>query len=261
MVIPETTHEALSDPRRGPADLAERSSRGLQVPPEPPRHCRPRGSQGLAASHRRVTGLKGLCKGGKSQGSSGIAWYVEDNDNPQCTGAGLFIGCTADSNGTRVRHRGRFRDRATIKVENSADAPGVTVGLSGTLTGNGVVSIRRHSVVPDSASPWDAGASRDTQNRRQSRPEPQLNNTANTVCHVTPTTADSVSVSQTTGGVATLGGRLTVIMTGHLYARYVVHSPARGRRPWSDHVRERLNHAPWPAAHVSARSSIMMMTE
>lgn len=140
---------------------------------------------------------------------SGTVWFLYDNP-PGCTGAGLFIGGTASNAGGTATLA--VSDGATIYVINGADAPGVTVGLSGTLTGNGLLLLTGATSSSKTAQVLGTLA--------PGRPLTIQGNldlrapTANTVCHVTPQAWDSVSVTGTGAGSAMLGGRLTVVMTG-----------------------------------------------
>ena len=140
-------------------------------------------------------------------------WYLYDNDpDPGCRGATLFIGCTANSNngGTATVE---VSDGAIIWVDSLGGATGVKVGLSGTLTGGGLVNI--------------AGVTKEVEVHGTLAPAGELEirgnlglkDTANTVFNVTPQAWDKVKVTNGTGGgVATLGGRITVIMTGNFTA-------------------------------------------
>jgi hypothetical protein len=105
---------------------------------------------------------------------------------------------------------------ATIAVVNRADAPGATVGRSGTLAGSGDLQLGGTTSLSETARVYGtlapAGALTIEGNLDLTAGN---NNTANAVFHVTPTASDSIQVSQITGGGnATLGGRVTVIITG-----------------------------------------------
>ena len=70
---------------------------------------------------------------------SGTIWRIyDDYDNPECMGAGLFIGA-ADSNGLGGTASVEVSDGGSIVVYRESADPGVVVGLSGSLTGNGTL--------------------------------------------------------------------------------------------------------------------------
>ena len=147
-------------------------------------------------------------------------WYLYDYYDPSlgCTGAGLFIGCTADSSGAGGTATVDVSNGAHIEVTNRGDAPGITVGLSGTLMGNGIVLLSQGTPLSKTVRVLGTlaptgGALAIFGNLNLEFP------TANTVFNVTPQAWDNVQVSQSTGGgLATLGGRITVIMTGNFTA-------------------------------------------
>jgi len=145
----------------------------------------------------------------------GSVWILAGDE---CSGgAGLFIGSTATSDvgGTALLD---VRDGAMIEVVNSVDVPDVKVGLSGTLTGNGLLILSGSipgsdtAVVLGTLAP--GGTLRIAGNLR-------LELSATTVCSVTPQASDNVQVVQQWGnrtdggwGHATLDGKLSVTMTG-----------------------------------------------
>lgn len=141
----------------------------------------------------------------------GTVWYIYDNPST-CTGAGLFIGGTgsgAGGTGSVVLTGG-----GKIQVLNRADAAGVKVYGSGTLTGDGLVTIAGDTALSKTA---EVGGTLAPAGALVIEGNLDLtpNNAANTVCHVTPTAWDSVQVSDnTSGGSAHLGGRITVKVTG-----------------------------------------------
>ena len=161
---------------------------------------------------------------------SGTVWYIYDNPST-CTGAGLFIGGTgsgAGGTGSVVLTGG-----GTIEVTNRANAAGVRVYGSGTLAGDGLVTIGGGSTalsktaeVSGTLSPGGALEIRGNLNLTPG-------GTSNTIFHVTPTTYDSIQVTSATGGGnATLGGRVTVLMSGtftSLPATYTLLHTAAGR--------------------------------
>jgi hypothetical protein len=139
--------------------------------------------------------------------------------DPQCTGAGLFIGCTADSNGAGGNGTVNISDGSMIKIVNHGDNPGVMVGSSGTLTGHGVIHLTADPLTVSNetvkvfgtlapSGGFNPGLSID--GKLVLQPE------ANTVFHVNANEGyDTVYVTQNTGeGHAHLDGRVTVIMTG-----------------------------------------------
>src|SRR5207244_1091710 len=71
---------------------------------------------------------------------SETAWYLAPGTD--CVGAKIFIGCTAtsDSGGTALL---TVANGGFIVVDNTNDLlnPGVKVGTSGTLTGNGSLAV------------------------------------------------------------------------------------------------------------------------
>jgi hypothetical protein len=150
------------------------------------------------------------------QNPFGLANWLLAGD--QCTGdAELFVGGTAtNAGGTALLD---VRDGATVEVESSVGGhPDVQVGLSGTLTGNGLfilggpTSLSETTSVLGTLAP--AGALTIAGNLA-------LTSTATTMCNVTPQAWDSVQVVQQYGnrtdggwGHATVDGRLSVILTG-----------------------------------------------
>jgi T5SS/PEP-CTERM-associated repeat protein len=150
-----------------------------------------------------------------SQGIQGVAWYLYDHYDPGvgCTGAGLFIG-TADNSGAGGTATVDVSNGSHIEVTNRGNAPGVTVGLSGTLTGNGVVLLSQGTQLAKTVKVLGTLAPKGGALSIFGNLDLTAS-TANTVFNVTPQAWDNVQVSQATGGgLATLGGRVTVIMTG-----------------------------------------------
>jgi T5SS/PEP-CTERM-associated repeat protein len=165
------------------------------------------GFVGAEANSKQPTSSSASVKG------QGTIWYLYDYyADPGCAGAGLFIGCTANSNngGTATVD---VSDGAIIWVASLDGAIGVKVGLSGTLTGDGLVyigGVTKAVEVHGTLAP--AGALEIAGNL-------DLKSTANTVFNVTPQAWDNVQVTNGTGGgVATLDGQITVIMTGNFTA-------------------------------------------
>jgi T5SS/PEP-CTERM-associated repeat protein len=146
---------------------------------------------------------------------SGLVWELK----PSST---LFIGCTADSakGGTATLN---IQFPAVISIaNNSATIPGIEVGLSGTLNGSGIFALTGLNDVALTAAvfgtlaPQGPGAliidgNLDLKNANSIYPD-----TANTLFHVTPQAHDEIDVYPSGGlaGMVTLGGRITVIVTG-----------------------------------------------
>lgn len=198
-------HSAVLDiggPCRGTIYVGNRGSGNLTITDEG--YIRSRyGYVGAVANSNQPTSSSVSVKG------QGTTWYLYDYfGEPGCNNAGLFIGCTAnsDNGGTATVD---VSDGAMIAIRAS-EGSGVKVGLSGTLTGNGVVYMDgsiQGVEVHGTLAPAGALEIRGNLNLGFT--------TANTVCHVTPTAWDSVQVTDGTGGgLADLGGRLTVIITG-----------------------------------------------
>jgi T5SS/PEP-CTERM-associated repeat protein len=110
----------------------------------------------------------------------GAVWYLYDYyADPGCSGAGLFIGCTANTNigGTGIVD---VADAGTIAVTSLDGATAVKVGLSGTLTGHGLVyigGVSKAAEVHGTLAPTGALEIRGNLN---------LELSANTVFNVTP---------------------------------------------------------------------------
>ena len=139
-----------------------------------------------------------------SQGQQlGYAWYP----------AGIFIGCTPASNGVGGNATVNFSDLSKIKIVNYDNNPGVIVGLSGTLTGHGIISIFESTTVSKTVKVFGTLAPSGSF-RIDGKLDLQLQ--ANTVLHVDPSVgSDTVYVTDSTGeGHAHLDGRVTVMMTG-----------------------------------------------
>jgi T5SS/PEP-CTERM-associated repeat protein len=161
---------------------------------------------------------------------SGTQWNLEDNAGNGCPGAGLFIGCTASSDvgGTALVD---VEYPASIYVVSSANAPGVKVGPSGTLTGNGILNLVIGSTLSSQtavvlgtlapAAPAPLGALAIIGNL-------ELRSSATTAFNVTPQTLPTiaqVAVSQihAIGGNAYLNGRISVTVTGNVpYGDYTL---------------------------------------
>jgi hypothetical protein len=141
-------------------------------------------------------------------------WNIFGDAGNGCPGAGLFIGA-ADSNGAGGTALVNVEYPAIITVLSYVDAPSVTVGKSGTLTGNGRLEVLGYTPLSQTAKVFGTLAPTGTlaiEGNVLLDP-----NTSNTSFHVTPQAADSlqVKVNDTQGGgLATLGGRVTVIITG-----------------------------------------------
>jgi T5SS/PEP-CTERM-associated repeat protein len=151
-------------------------------------------------------------------------WDIFD-DPPLSFGAGLFIGCTADSNGAGGTALVDVEYPAYISVHNHDGGFAVTVGHSGTLTGSGTLEMVGSSGTPTptpssiTAKVFGTLAPTGLLTIDGNLDLTSLTNTSNTVCHVTPQANDEVYVSQLSGGGhAHLGGRVTVIMTGSFTA-------------------------------------------
>jgi len=97
----------------------------------------------------------------------------------------------------------------TVQVYNNNTEYSVTVGSSGTLTGNGTITTPSEPTVDvfgtlaPSSGTLSIGGGAYTSNLK-------LESSATTACNVVPQAADNVAIS----GTATLGGRLSVTMTG-----------------------------------------------
>lgn len=138
-----------------------------------------------------------------------------------CVGRQICIGCDRLPEGGTTDSGGMgsvtVNDPARIQVFNDDPAtPGVKVGISGTLAGNGIVQLTTQlTACPDCQTAKILGTL---------APNGQLtiqgnldlgSGSASVVVHVKPEGADSINVTQTTGfGQVTLGGRLTVMITG-----------------------------------------------
>ena len=148
-------------------------------------------------------------------------WYLYDvYDDPECLGAGLFIGATANSNsgGTATVN---VSDGAFISVHNhdQGAAYAVKVGVSGTLTGNATLEMVGPTGGSITAKVYGTLAPGKSLTIDGNLDLTSPTNSANTVCHVnpqaTPQPNDKVYVTSTTGGgTALLGGRLTVVGSG-----------------------------------------------
>ena len=157
-----------------------------------------------------VNSVKPASNGVVTVSGSETGWYLAGSD---CTGAGIFIGCTATSTsgGTALL---TVANGGFIVINNS-DVPGVKVGSSGTLAGNGPLTLIPPTfgntptvIVYGTLAP--AGA------LETDGADLHLTNGASTICHVTTQANDSVNILQlnSRGGAAVLDGRLSVTMTG-----------------------------------------------
>ena len=197
----------IGGPCRGPMYIGNRGSGNLTI-----------AGQGYIRSRygyvAAVANPTGPASNGNVKVKNSAVWYLYDNDpDPGCRGATLFIGCTANSNngGTATVD---VSDGARIHVDSLAGATGVKVGLSGTLTGNGLVyiggvtkAVEIHGTLAPKGGSLQIDGNLD------------LESSANTIFNVTPQAWDNVQVTDLTGGgVAMLGGRITVIMTGNFTA-------------------------------------------
>ena len=162
--------------------------------------------------------------GGTSNGSVtlsgenpfGIANWLIAGD--QCTGdAELFVGCTAatDAGGTALLD---VKDGANVEIDSTVDEPEIKVGLSGTVTGDGLFVLSGPTQSSETASVLGTLAPAGTLTIAGNL---ALDTRATTVCSVTPQGSDNVQVVQQYGnrsdggwGHATLHGRLSVTMTG-----------------------------------------------
>jgi len=135
---------------------------------------------------------------------------------------GLFIGCTADSNGVGGKALANVEAGGLIAVENFFDAPGVIVGLSGTLAGNGTVAMHATGTTCSTLMSEQVKVFGTLAPTRTLTIQGNLlldNVNATTVFNVKRLASDSDSVSVTDdqdevlGGSAILGGRLLVIIT------------------------------------------------
>ena len=142
---------------------------------------------------------------------NGTVWYLYDTP-PGCVGAGLFIG----GNGSGAGGTGSVDVSGEIEVTNRADAAAVTVRGSGTLTGAGVVSMGGGSTGLSKTMNVAGTLSPGVGLEIRGNLDLTFNgNTSNTIFHVTPTARDNIQVTNATGGgTATLGGRITVLMSG-----------------------------------------------
>ncbi|HEX7517979.1 MAG TPA: hypothetical protein VF345_11925 [Chthoniobacterales bacterium] len=166
----------------------------------------------------------------------GASLLVNPGECSLAGGAQICIGCDANGNdgGTAVLN---IKD-ATVEVDNLAAEgvlpPGVTVGPSGTLKGNSVLTLTGTTSLSQTASVLGTLAPSGTLTIKGNLDltANDTSNSANTICHVTPTANDSVEVSDATGGgQVTLGGRITVIMSGSFTqgSRFTLVHAAGGR--------------------------------
>jgi hypothetical protein len=119
----------------------------------------------------------------------------------------LFVG--GNENGDGGTALLSITNGGTVTVYNNGNENAVTVGLLGTLTGNGTITtvveptVDVFGTLAPSSGTLSIGGSAYTSNLK-------LESSATTACNATPQAADNVNVS----GTALLGGRLSVIMTG-----------------------------------------------
>jgi hypothetical protein len=139
-----------------------------------------------------------------------------------CYGNLLCVGCdripndggTSDSGGTGSV---TIKDSARIEIYNDNPAsPGLKVGRSGTLAGNGIVKLATQLDPCPSCQTAKVLGTLAPNGQLKLQGKLELDNiSASVVCHVTPQGADSINVTQETGlGQVKLGGRLTVMMAG-----------------------------------------------
>jgi T5SS/PEP-CTERM-associated repeat protein len=198
----------VGGPCRGNIYVGNRGSGNLTITDEG--YIRSRyGYVGAVANSNQPTSSSVSVKG------QGTKWFLYDYyADPGCSGAALFIGCTANSNngGTATVD---VSDGARIEVNSLDGATGVKVGLSGTLTGNGLVYIGGVTKAVEVHGTLAPAGELEIRGNLDLTP----NKTANTVFNLTPQAWDKVKVTDGTGGgVAYLGGRITVIMSGNFTA-------------------------------------------
>lgn len=146
-------------------------------------------------------------------------WHLK----PECgNSAGVYIGCTAPC--TPASGQGgtgllSLDSSSTLEVEgNNVDAPGINVGLSGTLSGSGLVYLLFGSTqLSDTVNVYGTVAPTGTLTIQGNL---KLNPQASTNFHVTPQAHNELDVlySPSGGGAVTLDGRLSVTMTGSTFA-------------------------------------------
>lgn len=139
-----------------------------------------------------------------------------------CVGHQLCIGCdrlpeggTTDSGGTGSV---TVNDPGRIEIYNDDPAsPGLKVGISGTLAGNGIVKLATQlSACSDCQTAKVLGTFAPNGQLKIQGNLDLSSSSASAVVHVQPQGADSINVMQTTGfGHVKLGGRLTVVITGN----------------------------------------------
>lgn len=145
-------------------------------------------------------------------------WNMFGDVGNGCPEAGLFIGCTANSNGVGGTALVDVKSPAIISVLSYVDTPSVTVGRSGTLTGNGRLKVLGFTPSSQTAVVFGTLAPTGTLTIEGNLLlSPDDSNSSNTSFHVTPQAQDSLQVKLNSlggGGTARLGGRVTVIING-----------------------------------------------
>ena len=144
---------------------------------------------------------------------SGTVWHIYDNPSTyRCRALHWRLRAVVPVSTGSVLLTGG----GTIEVTNRANAAGVRVYGSGTLAGDGLVTIgggttalSKTALVSGTLSPGSGGL------EIRGNLDLSSGGTSDTIFHVTPTTFDQLQVTQGTGGgVATLGGLVTVNVTG-----------------------------------------------
>lgn len=165
-------------------------------------------------SHSVYIGAQSGSSGTVNVSGDGTVWQLV----PSST---LFIGCTAGSvtGGTAVLNFQSPFASPTISITNySPTIPGIKVGTSGTVNGRGTFALDGYNDVSRTAEVFGTLAPTGALAIAGNLDLTKLGaNTANTIFHVTPQAHDEVYVGHSTGGLSggvTLGGRVTVIMTG-----------------------------------------------
>jgi hypothetical protein len=158
------------------------------------------GSGYIAAS----TSTSASSNGSVTVTGSSSTWQV---GNPNTFHSVLFVG--GNENGTGGTALLSITNGGSVTVQNNSGGSAVTVGPSGTLTGNGALGTTSSTVPLTTVT----GTLAPSGGQLTVAGDLQLNSTATTKCNVTPqdpSTTPQVSVS----GQVSLGGRLSVTMTG-----------------------------------------------
>jgi hypothetical protein len=139
--------------------------------------------------------------GANANGNS--TWHIGDLFTAHSV---FFVGGNENGNGGTALLS--ITNGGTVIVQNNGGDHSVTVGPSGTVTGNGTLTTPTEPTVDVKGTlapsgTLSIGGSVYTSNLI-------LENGAMTACNVTPQAADNVAIS----GTAALGGRLSVTMTG-----------------------------------------------